>query len=277
MDGTIEAEGEIKEIEVEEGDPLDELLAGEPEDEDSDEHEFASSTSPEEGMGKFDFEIARPVAHDLTALADNPEISAAARTAGGVGRNVLVVHGLTPFAKPGQRPKSVAELGYETSVLAPIVRLIAFAPKSFARPLASGSVGLTLGLSANGCLDLGELPIKAALTPAAGALGVLVGASVDASAGVAAKCQLSLAIQIQAVKLQSGPTSENGGTRWQLYKDRESLAVFQPLIQVIAVPYDLEVLIVRSQAWIRRRRSSLRRAPVWITEIIEFQVPLPSA
>ena len=266
-------QGQLTELTVDDSDVFNEVAPDEVEPpEETDDYDFSSSTSPEGETDKFDFEIARPVAYDLEVLAPTSEIAAAVKASASTARNVLVIHGLTPFAKPGQRPRRVAELGYETRIDHPDSQVVGFAPKSFVRQL--GTVGISLGLTAGGILDLGAGVISGPHTQIPGIAGVSVAGKVETTGRTEANAQLSVSLNIQAVRVQSGPTASPGGVRWQLYKDRESLAVFQPLVQVVSVPRDVGELTITSQAWIRRQRSLMRRAPVWITEPVECRASI---
>jgi hypothetical protein len=86
---------------------------------------------------------------------------------------------------------------------------------------------------------------------------------------------LLIAINFSALKIQAGPIGA-GGARWNIYRQQERIDLFQPLLQTLLIPSDLNRLKMSVKTWIRRsgKFGGLIGARAWEFKPVNFTVSL---
>lgn len=235
---------------------------------------FSEADEPEDEIRRIILEIGRPAAFDISRLAPESYAAQAARASTGGGRPLLLAYGVTPFAVPGTRPARLCEMAFETPILDPTeATLVGFAPESRVDDLAAAAARGSFELGAAGIAQIQAPPVAIpGLQALAGAPGVGVHARGAADGTVSGSIDIS--VKVQAIRIQAGPTSASGGVRWQLYKTDSTLSVMQSFVEVVTVPVECERLTIHVQASLRRKKVAFGRAPVWITPVKIFEVPI---
>jgi hypothetical protein len=85
----------------------------------------------------------------------------------------------------------------------------------------------------------------------------------------------ALSLELSQLKVLAGPVGA-GGARWDIYRTRERLDRFQPLVQTLFVPEDATSMNVKVHTWIKRRGKffGLLSAREWTFPGQEFNVSL---
>jgi hypothetical protein len=199
----------------------------------------------------YDLEVMYPRAASVRELCRRagkevaPEVGAAL----GPREPLLIWHGVTAFAKQGQRPPHVWGMGYTVRLDGVSAATVAVAPASFVRTVATMGQELQLGIGVGGEIEVPPV----ALAPAGAVPGVsFTGARLEATTDT--RLVLSLRADFAVLDVQAGPVGA-GGARWNLYRTGARLDRFQPLVQTLLVEPGIRALPMSVTTWVRRRRS----------------------
>lgn len=219
----------------------------------------------------IDLQVGQPRALDLrklcalTGAAVPHDIEA---TLGGLVP-VLLVHTITPFHEPGQSPKSIWGLGYETRVVGmPSATTIALAPDTSMLDIASANQTVEMGLSLGG-----EIGVPSVVTEAISAVPGVKLQGVSVRAKTEQSFALTLAYVVKLLRIQAGVLPK-GGARWNLYHQDERLDGQQTLVQTLQVPRGTQQLELMMKSWITVARWGGLSRKTWMAEGIERTVSL---
>jgi hypothetical protein len=201
------------------------------------------------GSRPYDLEIVKPRALDLRKLCKlaGREIPPEIGTALGPQVPVLLYHGLTPFARPGERPGGVWGLGYEVRPVDVDAATVAISPDTELTSVGAIDSDVRIGLSAGG-----EMAVP---TPALEAMNTvpgisLHGAKIEATADQ--RFALAVHLRLALVKVEAGLVGA-GGARWNVYRAGDRIVGFQPFLQTALLPKKTRRLKVAVQPWVVRR------------------------
>jgi hypothetical protein len=197
----------------------------------------------------YDLEIVKPRALDLRELCKlarkeiPPEIGAAL----GPRVPVLLYHGLTPFARPGERPRGVWGLGYEVRPVDIDAATVAISPDTELTTVGALDSDVRIGLSVGGEMEVPKHALEAVnAIPGVSLHGAKIEATVDEKFALAVHLKLAL------VKVEAGLVGA-GGARWNVYRAGDRIAGFQPFLQTALLPKNTRRLKLTAQPWVVRR------------------------
>jgi hypothetical protein len=206
--------------------------------------------------------LSFPKLMELAGQPLPPEVSATL----GDYRAIVLLHGLTPFHRKGQRPSEIWGMGYEAALVdAKTARTVAYEPGNQVIKVAQADQSVTLDLAANGQLSAG--------TP--GGLPLPLAAGLAASASTKQGFLLSLHVEWSAVEIQAGPVGA-GGIRWNLYRQTSRIDRHHRLIQTALIDASTKTLKVNVRTWIRRRGGffGLFGTREWSAPTRSFEIPI---
>ncbi len=224
----------------------------------------------------FDLEITKPRAVAIERLYEIAGKKVPANLQASLGANfpLLVSHGMTPFYKAGRKPSGVWGMGYRTVVDDDRCSTVAVFPASRKYDVIHVSEQVSVGIKAGGEISLPEvqgLQLLDTLTHVK-LSGLALRATTDNEFAIAAQCTFSV------LEVQAGPISA-GGARWNLYRGRETIETYQPLLQTLLVPRKAKSLRFTVDAWLRGsgRFFGLLKARQWAYPSQEFEVSIESS
>ena len=217
--------------------------------------------------------IVKPRAIDLRKLwklsgkSVPPEIEASL----GARVPVLLYHGMTPFAKPGNIPKGVWGMGYQVFMINPNnADTVSFAPSSELLKVIDIKQSMKIGLSVGGKMQVPDAASKAT--------SIISGVNmekVEISGSTDQSLNLALQVNYSVVKVLAGPIGA-GGVRWDIFRQDDPLEEFHPLLQTVMLPMKTEKIKLQIKTWIKRAGLFGTRigSKQWITDPLDFEVSL---
>jgi hypothetical protein len=224
---------------------------------------------------EFDLEVMKPRAVDIRALMQQQgeDLPPALHATLGPRRPLLLYHGFTPFHKRGASPTPIWGMGYDVRLKGVDGATVSIEPGSAVEKVGEIEQNVSIGLDIGGELQLaGEALELLSEVPGFSMKGVKVFATTHN------RFSLALHLELSLLKVVAGPVGA-GGARWDIYRTRERLDHFQPLVQTLLVPEDTERLHFEVETWIRRRGKffGLISAREWTFPGQEFDVSLEGA
>ncbi|MFD6967125.1 hypothetical protein [Streptomyces sp. NPDC059949] len=227
----------------------------------------------EDGDNPFELEITAPRALDVSTLYEHAgqAVPANIRAALGPKRAVLLVHNVTPFARPGNRPTQLWGLGYmvrSSNVQAATVSLL---PEDGTRDRLAVGANVAVGLSTSGSLAIPDEQLNL--------LSQLPGVTVEAvrlSATADVRFAVALDWRLTVTSVQSGPL-DSGGARWNLYQGDDGLLTgHHVLLHTLLLPEDSNDITVHIDTWMRTsaRFFGWRKGKHWDYPQQKFTVEL---
>jgi hypothetical protein len=197
----------------------------------------------------YDLELVKPRAVDLRKLCKlaGKDLPQEMESSLGLRVPVLLYHGLTPFARPGERPRGVWGLGYEVRPVDVDAATVALSPDTESTKIGEINSEVRIGLSAGG-----EMSVPAPVLEAANAIpGIsLQGAKLEATTDQT--FALAIRVEFSMVKVEAGAIGA-GGARWNVYRAGQRVVGFQPFIQTVLLPKKTRTLQLAVQPWVARR------------------------
>jgi hypothetical protein len=197
----------------------------------------------------YQLEIVKPRAINLKKFWETTGkvIPAEIKSALGANVPILLCHGMTPFANPGQIPQGIWGMGYEVKAQSPKnIDTVSLAPTSemfdFIKVNQAVRVGLGLG---------GEMKIPDKALDLAGTISGIKINQVEVSATTNQEFSLAVNVTFSVVKIIAGPVS-GGGARWDLYRQDKPLEKFQPFLQTVLVPEKTKKIKLSIKTWIKQ-------------------------
>lgn len=223
----------------------------------------------------FELEIVKPRAvsiermYELSRKAVPPELRAAL----GANYPLLILHGITPFYKTDRKPSGIWGLGYRVAVDEERCATVAVFPETRRYRMFNASEQFSVGIKAGGEIGTQEIPGIQILGGIAklDLRGVSVKATNDAEFGLSARLSVSV-LEVLAAPVGAG------GARWDIYRGRESIQIYQPLLQTLLAPRERKTLRFRVETWIRTpgRFFGLSKARHWDYPSQSFEVSIES-
>jgi hypothetical protein len=204
-----------------------------------------AGTAEDDSPVPYDLEPEAPRALSIERLLElnNTQPPPSLKAALGDQRAVLLLHGLTPFHRQGQRPAEIWGLGYAAKLLGcDAARTVSYEPGNHAIKAIEVNQALTVDIALDGRMQIG--------TPATDAQPLAAGLS----GGASMRQGFALALQIEwsALEVQAGPTGA-GGVRWNLYRQARRIDRHHRLLQTLLIPRDTKTLTIEIDTWVRRR------------------------
>lgn len=193
----------------------------------------------------YDLEPEAPRALSIERLLElnNTALPPSLKAALGNQRAVILLHGLTPFHRQGQRPAEIWGLGYAAKLLdCEAARTVSYEPGNHTIKAIEVNQTVTVDLALDGRMQVG-IPGTDTQPLAAG---------VEGGASVRQGFALALQIEWSALAVQAGPVG-TGGVRWNLYRQASRLDRHHRLLQTLLIPRDTKTLTIEIDTWVRRR------------------------
>jgi hypothetical protein len=230
---------------------------------------------PREPEDPFDLEITKPHAVSIERLYEiaGKKVPAELRASLGASVPLLLSHGMTPFYKAGRKPSGVWGMGYRTLVDDKRCATVAVFPASRKYDVINVSEQVSFGIKAGGEIGIPEVQGFQLLDTLADIklTGLALRATTNDEFAIAAQCTFSV------LEVQAGPV-DAGGARWNLYRGRESVEMYQPLFQTLLAPRKAKNLRFTIDTWIRGsgRFFGLLKARQWDYPSQVFEVSIES-
>jgi hypothetical protein len=204
-----------------------------------------AGTAEDENPAPYDLEPEAPRALSIERLLElnKTPLPAGVKAALGNHRVVVLLHGITPFHRQGQRPAEIWGMGYSAALRdCEAARTVSYEPGTQAIKAIEVNQTLAVDLSLDGRMQIG--------TPAENAQELSVGLATSASTrqGFA----LGLQIEWSALEVQAGPVGA-GGVRWNLYRQGSRIDRHHRLLQTLLIPRKTKKLTIDIDTWVRRR------------------------
>jgi hypothetical protein len=214
----------------------------------------------------LDLRLARPRALDILKLYALAGQAVPGPIAAALGERlpILLVHGMTAFQRPGERPRGIWGMGYDVQVDVD-ADTVAVEPGTAHFEVGSINQQMLLKVSASGALDTGLLGAGPALPIA------LPGAQLHASTDQS--FSLSLQYTLRVLKVQAGRVGA-GGARWNFYEQDEPLDGEQTMFQSLMLRKETKAFRATVSSWVRSRGFLGFGSVLWKSAPEEFDISL---
>jgi hypothetical protein len=243
--------------------------------------ENAAASPGLEGAGTdespFDVRVARPRVLSITklyGLADKPVPADLQATLGNTVP-LLLVHGVTPFHRPGASRKGVWGLGYEVVLRHDTEERDLDADTVSVEPgtqfLEVGQINqkISVGLSAGGSLGASQ-----ETADAGSALGIAIpNAAIHATTDQ--RFALAIHFVLRLLKVQAGRFG-TGGAKWNIYNQDDPVDGEHTLLQTITVDPSVTKFRTRIVTWVRKRGflGGSFGGKTWTAEPVTYDISL---
>lgn len=232
---------------------------------------------------KFEIEIQKPRAAYLDQTSGGLSVPGSdAHTGEPIGnlRPLLVAHGMTPFARLGDKPPGIWACGLTVSfegLTDADIDTVDWYPRSQHRLKGEATLATTAQLKVGGSTATKLPPGLVAAVVAESGLELSVDGQAEAAVGLEGGVRLDLKESVYKSKITAGPFG-HAGNRWDIFTDSsEPPDKTHNFYQIVLLARHVRCLKIKTQAWVRGQGFWKLPPMEWRTRSSTIELPLGEA